>query len=165
MDLKELSAYLIGLLRSDPEVVAAFLMGVLITSMAVFWLRLRLFSGHDAVTELARKDAEIARRDTELVRKDAQIAVLEAKLAILEARIADIPPFPERFAAMEARLAELNTENQCLRRDKQAAEADAEDLRTKLAQALAEARHWAKWYKNIEDENTRLAESRSFQED
>ncbi len=183
MDLKDLSAYLTSLLRSEPEVVTAFFMGILLTGMLGFWLRHRLFSSYDAGIGLARRDAEIARRDTDLARKDAHIAVVEAKLAIVESRLSEeqklvatlrgqvvVLPRPGehsptgRFAAMEADCAELIAENQRLRRDKQSASADAADLRAKLAQARDEVAHWAKWAR-VHEEHAQHSETGSLKED
>lgn len=179
MDLRDLSAYLTGILRSEPEVIAAFFMGILLTGMLGFWLRHRLFSTYDAGIEFARRDAEIARRDTDLARKDAHIAVVEAKLAIVESRLSEeekldatrhrqgqvfLPSgelsLTKRFAAVEAHCAELDAENVRLRQVKQSAEADAADLRAKLVQARDEVVHWAKWAR-VHEENAQLSETGS----
>ena len=183
MDLKDLSAYLTGLLRSEPEVITAFFMGILLTGMLAFWLRHRLFSSYDAGLEFARRDAEIARRDTDLARKDAHIAVVEARLAIVESRLSEEEKLVESlrrqglgllpsgehsptglFAAMEADRADLSADNLRLRQDKQAAEAAVADLRSKLAQARDEVAHWAKWAR-VHEENAQLAEIGSLKED
>lgn len=183
MDLKDLSVYLTGLLRSEPEVIAAFFMGVLVAGMLGIWLRRRLFSSYDAGIELARRDADIARRDTDLARKDVHVAAVEAKLAIVESRLSEEEKLvatlrrqglvalhsgehspTERFAAMEATCAELNAENLRLRQDKQSAEADAADLRAKLARARDEVVHWAKWAR-VHEENAQLSETGSLKEE
>lgn len=167
MDLKDLSVYLTGLLRSEPEVITAFFMGTLITGMLGFWLRHRLFSSYDARFELAR-------RDTDLARKEAHLAAVETKLAIVESRLSEEekpvvtyrrqglvllhsgePPLIERLAAMEVSCAGLSAENLRLLRDKQRAEADAADLRAKLAQAQDEVVHWTKWAR-VHEENAQL---------
>jgi chromosome segregation ATPase len=189
MDLKDLSDYIKSLLRSDAEVITAFFMGGLVTAMIGFWLRLWKFQ-KNLDGEIARKDAEIARlvldlalaeiakkdKDAELARKDRQVADSGARAATSEGRsleLADLlallrqrdATLTEQNAAMETLCAGLNGENNHLRQAVQAAEADSATLRTQLVHALAEARHWAKWYKNIEEENARLAESASLQED
>lgn len=183
MNLMDLSVYLTGLLRGEPEVVAAFFMGILLTGILGFWLRRRLFSSYDAGIEFARRDAEIARRDTDLARKDAHIAVVEATLAIVKSRLSEeeqlvvtlrrqgsVPLSPgepspaERFAAIGANCAELSAENLQLRQDKQSAGAEAVDLRAKLAQARDEVAHWAKWAR-VHEENVQLLESGSLKED
>jgi chromosome segregation ATPase len=182
MDLKDLSVYLTGLLRSEPEVITAFFMGILLSGMLGFWLRHRLLPSYDAGVELARRDADIARRDTDLARKDAHIAAVEAKLAIVESRLSEeerlvvtlrrqglvlLHPDEhsriERFAALEADCAELSAENLRLRQDRQSAEAVAADLRAKLAQARDEVDHWAKWAR-VYEENAQLLETGSLKE-
>ena len=183
MDLRDLSMYLTGLLRSGPEVVAAFFMGILLTGVLGFWLRHRLFSSYDAGIEFARRDAEIARRDTDLARRVADLAVLEAKLAIVEARLSEeeklvvtfrrqglVSPhsgeasLTERFAAAEANCEQLRAENIQLRRDKQSAEAVVVNLRAELAQARDEVVHWSKWAR-VHEENAQLLETGSVKED
>jgi len=170
MDLKELSAYLTSLLRSEAEVIASFIMGVLVTILLAFWLRRWMSSGSDAGVDLARKDAEIARKDAELARKDVQNAGLEAKLVILEKRL-----FEQELLVTSLRRQDepsidktsydrLKTENQELRQSKQSIEADLADSRTKLSQALDEVNHWAKWSKVFDEENARLAEIGSLKE-
>jgi hypothetical protein len=163
MDLKDLSAYLTVLLRSGPEVVAAFFMGILLTGMLGFWLRHRLFSSYDAGIKVARRDAEIDR-------KDAHIAVVEAKLAVAESRLSEETKLIATLRgqgfvsyATEATCADLRAENLCLRQDKQSAEADAADLRAKLAQARDEVDHWAKWA-IVHEENAQLAAIGSLKE-
>ena len=64
---------------------------------------------------------------------------------------------------MEANCAELSAENLRLRQDKQSAEADAADLRAKLAQARDEVAHWAKWAR-VHEENAQLVEIGSLKE-
>ena len=170
MELKELAAYLTSLLRSDPEVIVSFFMGVLLTVLVGFWLRRWSSSGHDAGVELARKDSEIARKDAELARKDVQIAGIEAGLAILDRRLLEeenlVADLRRRVptAADSANRAHLEAENRELRQVNRAIEAEAEDLRTRLSHALDEVNHWAKWSKLFDEENARLAENGSLRE-
>ena len=170
MELKELSAYLTSLLRSEAEVVASFFMGVFLTLVLAFWLRRWISSGSDVGVDLARKDAEIARKDAELARKDVQNAGLEAKLAILERRLLDEENLVANLRRQDAtsgdsaRYAQLKAENQELRKINQSIEAEAANLRTKLAQAVDEANHWAKWSKVFDEENARLMETGSLRE-
>jgi hypothetical protein len=178
MGPKELSEYFTSLLRSEAEVIASFLMGVLLTVMLAFSLRRLRSPGSDNALELVRKEAEIARKDTELARKDAQIAGFEARLASLEEeklvavlrrqdanRVPSPPnnqPVTEQFAALEARCARMEADNRQLKEAKQSVEEDAANLRMKLAHALSEADHWAKWWKVFDEENARLREAGSL---
>jgi chromosome segregation ATPase len=185
MNPQEWSAYITNLLRSEPEVIASFFMGVILTGVVVFALRRWVFSSRDADSELARKDAEIARKETEIARKDAQIARDEAKLASLEetllkkdelvkslrqentalvASTKNGPSLPAEYAAAQARYAELECENRHLVQVKQSLEQTIEKLRTELAQVSDELAHSAKWLKVIDEENARLTENGSLAE-
>jgi septal ring factor EnvC (AmiA/AmiB activator) len=176
---QELSSYLTGLFRSEPEVVAAFFMGVLLTGMLALALRRWVFPRPESKKKLAKKDAEIARREAEIARKDAQIAKVEAKLASLEGRllekvdlftdfpqalttsatsvVSDSPP-PADPAAALARCAQLEAENRQLVQVKQSLEQTVERLRTELAQVTSELAHTAKWLRIFDEENARLSE-------
>lgn len=176
MNPQDLSAYITSLLRSEPEVIASFFMGVLITGVVVFGLVRRGVLGRDSDGELSRKDAEIARKDTEVARKDAQIARLEARLeasggvhqekdGVVGRPRADNavstegdPSLPAMLAAAHARCADLEAECRHAARVNRSLDQTVEELRAELARVSGELAHAAKWLRVFEEENARLAE-------
>lgn len=80
MSLLEIWAFINRLLQSEPEVIAAFLVGVVCAIMGIFALRKWIFPRRDSEQELTRKDLEIARQDAELARREAQVVTLEEKI-------------------------------------------------------------------------------------
>src|SRR5689334_4721476 len=87
MNLQDFSSYITNLLRSEAEIIAAFIMGVFVASILVYAARRWLFPDSELKRKLATKDAEIARKDAEISRMDAQVTRTEAKLASLEAKL------------------------------------------------------------------------------
>ncbi|MBY0522488.1 MAG: hypothetical protein K2R98_03785 [Gemmataceae bacterium] len=182
MSPHELSAYITNLLRSEAEVIASFLIGVLLTGTLAFSLRRWLTPGRVSEGELARKDAEIARKDAEIAKRDTQIAKVEGKLASLEGKllervgllgipqentIHETPPVgaplvPADYVAAKARCVQLESENARLVQVAQSLEQTVEHLRKELTQVSEELTHLAKWLKVTEAENVRLAESGSL---
>ena len=171
MNPQELSAYITSLLRSGPEVIASFFMGVCLTSMLVFALRRWVFSSRHSEKKLVRKDMEIAKKDVEIAKRDAQITRVEAKLASLEGKLLEkvghFTPFPPEkkptldFASVQERCAQLEEENRQLVQIKQSLEQSIENLRTELIQVSCELAHSAKWLKVFDAANARLTENLS----
>jgi hypothetical protein len=185
MNPQELSTYLTYLLRSEPEVIASFFMGVFFAGMLTLTVRRWASPGRDSDIELTKKDAEIARKDTEVARKDVQIARVEAMLAnqretMLELErlvtslrhqnatfVAALPiehKLLVQLAAAEACRVGLEAENRQLVEDKHSLEDVAANLRTDQAQAVDELAHWAKWSRRFDEENARLVANGALSE-
>jgi cellulose biosynthesis protein BcsQ len=77
MNPVDLFHFLTNVLRSQAEVIAAFLVGVFLTVIAFYTIRRWLFHSE---TDLAKKDAEIARKDSEIARKEAENVALARKI-------------------------------------------------------------------------------------
>lgn len=160
MDPQGLFAYLTGLLRSEPEVIASFLMGGLFAGMLILGAR-RWASPSGAVeVDLARREADLARRDARLARLEALLAGrgespedFQEPSARPRRRPASVVG-PEIRPPSGARLAQLEAENRRLAGDVQA-------LREELARSAGELAHWAKWSRRLDDENARLVESQA----
>jgi len=185
MNPQDLSAYITSLLRSGPEIIASFIMGVFFMGLLVLTLRRWVFPGRVTASDHTSKDADFARKDAEVAKKDAQIARIKAKLAMLDGTLlekdalvrslqeenatlaaasANNPPQPADYAAASTRCAELEAENRQLVQDKLSLEETLVLLRTQLTQVSGELAHLAKWVKVLEEENARLSESRSLVE-
>jgi len=76
----DLFHFLANLFRMEAEVIAAFVIGVIVTIIVAFTLRHWLFPSSDAEAELAKKDIEIARKDAEISRKERDNLALEQRL-------------------------------------------------------------------------------------
>src|SRR6266542_1285222 len=80
MNPLELFHFLTNLLRNEAEVIASFLVGVVITVIAAYTLRRWVFPHKETEADLAKKDAEIARKDAEIARKEAENVGLIKKI-------------------------------------------------------------------------------------
>jgi septal ring factor EnvC (AmiA/AmiB activator) len=183
MSPHEFSEYITHLLRSEAEIIAAFLTGAFFAALVILMLRRWVFPARASDYELAKKDAEIARKEVDIAKRDAQIAKIEAKLGHLEGKLleriehftnspaehaaASVAPAtpaapPPDYTAAKTRCAQLEADNAQLAQHLQSQEQTIARLRTELTQATGELAHMAKWLRLIEEENAQLTETDSL---
>ena len=179
MNPQDLSEFFKNIFRSAPEIVAAFVMGVLLTGVLAFKLRGWLSPIHDHQHELARKNIEISRQDAEIARKEQALSRSETRIATIEALLmargdsSSKPPQENliielsaakesslmiEYKAAQARCILLDAENRQHAQARQSLEQLIDHLRAELAQVREELAHMAKWARVYDEENSRLLE-------